>query len=337
MLRLAIVTKTSNNAVWWYRVLPWLYLGRQNRQINITSVSNQNMQSFEAMIGAFDVLVIHCPSTKRDYDCILKAREMGVNVLVDYDDLITSVPGVNSASNYYDNPDVQENVLECYKLANFVTVSTEHLAKQFQESFGAKPDVINNAHNDFILGAFPTAHNEAQNGVSTILWRGSDTHQGDLMRYRYAIEERENIDWHFWGAKPDLIVSKKWGGNLETWTHKPWRHSVPNYFQSLRLLKPQFLFVPLVDDSFNRSKSGIAWLEATYCGAICLASDLPEFKHAYTFTDPSDLMNVLDFIDTNSFDFTNYFANSRAIIYEKFLLSIVNQRRAEALDKMLSL
>lgn len=124
MIKVAVVTKSANNAVWWYRVLPWLYLGRQNRNIDVRVIHHQNLQAFEAMIGGFDVLVIHSPSNQRDYQAILKAREYGVNVLVDYDDLINGVPAWNGASAAYNHDEVQETVLECYKLANHITVST---------------------------------------------------------------------------------------------------------------------------------------------------------------------------------------------------------------------
>lgn len=337
MIKVAVVTKSANNAVWWYRVLPWLYLGRQNRNIDVRVIHHQNLQAFEAMIGGFDVLVMHSPSNQRDYAAILKAREYGVNVLVDYDDLINGVPAWNGASAAYNHDEVQETVLECYKLANHITVSTSELANQFEQQLGKRPDVVNNAHNDFVLGAFPKTNNKPENGISTILWRGSETHAGDLMRYRDVIQDYENIDWHFWGAPPDLIVSKKWGGNLETWNHKLWEREVPRYFQNLRRLKPTYCFVPLYDDVFNRCKSGIAWLEATYAGAVCLASALPEFQHAHQFTTSVDLSNLLDLIDENGIDFSENYLNSVSEIQQNYLLSNVNRLRAEALDKVLGL
>lgn len=336
MLKIAVCQKTANNAVWWYRVLPWQYLGRQLRdKIDVRVVSNQNIFAFESMISTFDVFVIHCPSLRRDHDSMMKARKLGLHVVADYDDLITDVPGVNEASQHYGKDDVKEMVLECYKLANFVTVSTQGLATEFEKSFGKRPMVIDNAWNDFVL-PFKPIHNLPQNGVSTILWRGSNTHAGDLMRFRAALSERENLDWHFWGANPELIISEKYGGLMKTWAYKPWNSDITDYFAAIRNMKPNFFFVPLVDDTFNQCKSRIALYEAAYSGAVCLASNLPEFKDAFTFTDVNDLDNVLDMINENAFDFSDYFTRARSIIQENFLLSSINALRAEALEKTLS-
>ena len=121
-----------------------------------------------------------------------------------------------------------------------------------------------------------------------------------LRKYRLALLGRFHLIWLF------QKVGRQ-SGNMEP---QIWEREVPRYFQNLRRLKPTYCFVPLYDDVFNRCKSGIAWLEGTYAGAVCLASALPEFQHAHQFTTSIDLSNLLDLIDENGIDLSENYLNS---------------------------
>jgi hypothetical protein len=178
--------------------------------------------------------------------------------------------------------------------------------------------------------------NEPQNGVNIVLWRGSSTHQGDMMAYRDAFQEFDNIEYHFWGMAPDLFVGKQYGGHLESWHYKPTEQGIPRYFQNLSLLKPNYLVVPLEDTVFNRCKSKIAWLEATRAGAVCLASALPEFnkRGVFKFLGSEFLRRTFDEIDSNEISIQKFYLESVANIQENYLLSKINHQRALALEKM---
>ena len=105
------------------------------------------------------------------------------------------------------------------------------------------------------------------------------------------------------------------------------------------MLQPNFVVVPLQDDPFNRCKSNIGWLEATYFGAVCLASCLPEFeKPGVVLVNDSDSLHAW-FKDIDE-DFTQrelLFYDSVQEIKKNYLLSRVNQQRAEALKTIWSL
>lgn len=338
-MRIAIISKGENNAVWYYRILPWLYLGRQRYEITVTVVNPQNLNAFESVIPGYDVLICQRPSSTRDYHAMLLAKQYNVRVLADYDDLLFQVPNVNIAAAHFGKDDVQETILNCYKLADHVVVSTDPLADYMEQAFGKCPQVINNAHNDIVMPFFQPAMNEPKNGISTVLWRGSNTHLGDLMKYRDAFQDFANIDFHFWGAAPDLAIGKDYGGHMDTWNYKPWSPGIPDYFKNLKILKPNFIVVPLEDNSFNRCKSNIAWLEATYAGAVCLASNLPEFKriHSVKALNSADLKYLFNQIDTDTADFSSFYLESVEEIKKNYLLSRVNQQRAEALKIIWSL
>ena len=338
-MRIAIISKGDNNAVWYYRILPWLYLGRQNYEITVTVVNPANLNAFESVIPGFDVLVIQRPSARRDYEAMLLAKQYNVRVLADYDDLLFQVPNVNIAAQHFGKDEVQETILNCYKLSDHVVVSTDPLADYIEQAFGKRPQVINNAHNDIVMPIFQPAMNEPKNGISTVLWRGSNTHLGDLMKYRDAFQDFANIDFHFWGAAPDLAIGKDYGGHMDTWNYKPWQPGMPDYFKKGKMLQPNFVVVPLEDNPFNRCKSNIGWLEGTYFGAVCLASGLPEFKKLgiVYFDDVRQLQNSFGSIDEDLVDFNDFYLNSVEEIKKNYLLSRVNQQRAEALKTIWSL
>ena len=333
-MKIAIVSKGENNAVWYYRILPWLYLGRQIHDIQTQVVNPANLNAFESVIAGFDVLIIQRPSCTRDYQAMLLAKQYNVRVLVDYDDLLFQVPSVNIAAQHFNKDEVQEIVLNCYKLADHVTVSTDPLADYMEQAFGKRPQVINNAHNDICMPTFPTKMNVPKNGINTVLWRGSNTHLGDLMKYRDAFQDFANIDFHFWGAAPDLALGRDYGGCLDVWNYKPWQPGMPDYFKSLKNLKPNFMIVPLEGNPFNLCKSNIGWLEATYAGAACLASDLPEFDKpgVITVEEAKQMKNELECIDDAISDYSQYYRDSVEEIQKNYLLTKVNAQRAEALD-----
>ena len=333
-MKIAIINKGENNAVWYYRILPWLYLGRQIADIQTQVVNPQNLNAFESIIAGFDVLVVQRPSSTRDYHAMLLAKQYNVRVLADYDDLLFQVPNVNIAAQHFGKDEVQETILNCYKLADHVVVSTDPLADYMEQTFGKRPQVINNAHNDIVMPIFQPAMNEPKNGISTVLWRGSNTHLGDLMKYREAFQDFANIDFHFWGAAPDLAIGRDYGGYMDTWHYKAWNPGLPEYFKNLKALKPNFMVVPLEDNPFNRCKSNIGWLEATYGGAVCLASWLPEFHKdgvcLYKFA--SELEDLFGQIETTAVDFSSFYLASVEEIQKNYLLTKVNAQRAEALN-----
>lgn len=334
-MKLAIISKGETNAVWYYRILPWLYLGRQISDIHTQVVNPANLNAFEAVIPGFDVLIIQRPSSRRDYEAMLLAKQYNVKVLADYDDLLFQVPNVNIAAQHFGKDEVQEIILNCYKLADHVTVSTDPLADYMEQAFGKRPQVVNNAHNDIVMPIFQPAMNEPKNGISTVLWRGSNTHLGDLMKYREAFQDFANLDFHFWGAAPDLALGRDYGGYLDVWNYKPWSPGMPDYFKNLKALKPNFMVVPLEDNPFNRCKSNIAWLEATYAGAVCLASELPEFDIPGTCINctADDLFDEFVNINENSdYSGSQYYLDSVEEIQKNYLLTKVNVQRAEALN-----
>jgi hypothetical protein len=106
-----------------------------------------------------------------------------------------------------------------------------------------------------------------------------------------------------------------------------------DYFKFFNELNPNIFIYTLKDTQFNRAKSNISWIEATYAGAAVIApSFLPEFANmpgviAYNELMDSVFENVKDYY--KGLAITNDL--SWKYIKENLLLSQVNNKRYQSL------
>jgi hypothetical protein len=111
------------------------------------------------------------------------------------------------------------------------------------------------------------------------------------------------------------------------------------YFEYLKLVNPTIAFVTLSDSLFNRCKSNIAWIEATYAGAVTVCPDW----------DVWELPGVLHYQDIHSFEwglnsamsfsdqqFQEAYALSLSFMLDTLRLSKINQLRSQLLHEVLS-
>ncbi len=111
---------------------------------------------------------------------------------------------------------------------------------------------------------------------------------------------------------------------------------IRQYFLQLQKERPKLLIVPLVDNEFNRSKSNIAWIEATLCGAVCIAPDFPEWRKpgVITYKDDKEFYSAFDWAINAYLDDMN--ENSFKYIKENLMLTDINKLRKTHIEKILS-
>jgi hypothetical protein len=109
------------------------------------------------------------------------------------------------------------------------------------------------------------------------------------MLYTEALEKAmaEFPEWHFlfMGMQPWFLNGSQ---NLYEWPAK----DIIHYFTNVKEILPSLMTVPLDDTLFNRCKSNIAYIEASYFGAVTLAPAWEEWK---------DLPGILTYTDNASF------------------------------------
>ncbi len=225
----------------------------------------------------FDVIYMQRPYAKEHVAMAHYAKRWGIKLWVDYDDLMTNVPRHSPA--YTAHLDSEEHIKKILDLSDIASFSTPELKKQLLDESNEKGCVIPNA--------FPFEPPASPNTESrTILWRGSMTHNRDhtiIGPYCISIAAKyPEWKWVFCGDLPwwsTYIKNSEWAHWME----------VGDYLQAIRHMRPRILLAPLELTVFNLCKSNISWLEATYSGAVCLASKLPEFRYASHFTETTFL------------------------------------------------
>lgn len=287
-----------------------------------------------------DVMFLQRPF--RALDIIAANRQVAWKrpLWVDFDDDLFAIPQHNKASGLYGHPDTQKCVAELVALADLVTVSTQKLGDRYNDIRNriGKPEcvVVPNALHDDFAAARPKHPDKVH---KLVMWRGSDTHESDLLSVTKEIAETfgKRQDWrmHFLGynplwlqrcIRPNQVVS---GAGID----------IMDYHNLLLQICPSIMIVPLENTEFNLAKSNIAWIEATYAGAMVIAPDMPEWRMPgiLNYKDEDhfgELLNyAMDVYDKERFDMVESSWNH---IKEHLLLSKVNQVRMDVLHQLIT-
>lgn len=282
-----------------------------------------------------DMVFFQRPSAAKHVEAIRLAKDMGKPVWVDYDDDLMSVPTDNPAYVIYGRMDIQKNVAEIIDMADAVTVSTQALADNMTER-GLIKDyrVIENALD---INQFPWAtEGLAPDRTNTVMWRGSPSHFRDVLSVTPELTSiiNDSVDWTFEFMGDRLWFLTDRCNPLKTKFTPPM--TMIEYSKHIYAAAPKLFFAPLIDTPFNRAKSNIAWLEATFAGAVCVCPSLPEWTNpgALIYTDNfkevlSTAMMVTDEMRTG------LLKSSWEVIMEKYNLDTQNQKRELVINSLI--
>jgi glycosyltransferase involved in cell wall biosynthesis len=118
--------------------------------------------------------------------------------------------------------------------------------------------------------------------------------------------------WIFVGSYPPKLVDLVIQGKIE---YHSWK-SLQEYPSFINDLNAQAMIAPLLDNSFNRSKSDIKYIEACTLGLPCLLQDMETYKDApdfLKFKTGDDLEQKLDQILSDRKQYNNNIAMLREI------------------------
>ena len=246
-----------------YRCLGPLAALRRHRNLQIQVIENVNWAS----LSMNDIVMLQRPFTSNQLKIAEMAVRHGLPLWVDHDDDVFNLPKGHPAFENYMNPGVHATIANILRLADVVTTSTVAL-KKVCERFNPNVSVIPNALMSNMVGAIRDTDRQR---TGLVYWRGSTTHQRDLDFYTPQMVEvaRRNpaVPWLFHGlGAANYRLLEMIPGSQKTQRVDP-----IEYFSVISNLRPRVFVVPLEDNAFNHSKSNIAWIEATYAGAVCVA------------------------------------------------------------------
>lgn len=264
------------------------------------------------------------------------ARDLGKPIMADYDDDLFCVPTDNPTHATYGAQWVHQNIENVCRMASAVTVSTEALKDRLVR-FNPNVRVVPNALDLDILHPMP----QDMPRNKTVVWRGSHTHVRDLMQHTPAIMDayEKFPEWNFFfvGYNPWWITERM---RPERCSTIPFDGSYVNYMRNLSKIRGAIQIVPLADNEFNRAKSNISYLEASFAGSVALIPDWEEWRlpHTMRYNGADQFHSMLLEMMSGSMDSLSQSANeSWAWVRAYRSLDLMNDLRLDVFRKFLGL
>lgn len=173
---------------------------------------------------------------------------------------------------FFDHPEIRQNLIDNIKACDAVTVSTEPLAAVVRQW---NPDVTvlpNTVHQDLLQWR----HGRYLNRF-TLGWQGSPTHDDDWKVcsphverwFRSAVKRDEPVEFHTIGSLPAGFPG------IYPHRHTDWRETIQDYYRTVDF---DVALAPLKRSVFNDSKSDIRVLEAAAMGIPVIASNVRAYR-----------------------------------------------------------
>ncbi len=248
-----------------------------------------NIPSGNEITLEHDAYILHRVTQPIWLEVAEKLKSKGKKVFIEWDDDLWHIPVWNPAWRHIDQI-ARDVILESFNLADGLIASTEPLAAVMSQlSSGKHVHVLPNLID---LEQWPEP-GPTHDGEVRILWAGSVHHYKDMEVVVDPLEQillkHKNVRVLFFGDMPDsmaeytrihyshlgvMIPHHRYNGRVGFVQPV----ELENYPETLRLLEPDIALCPLVDETFNHSKSNIKWMEMSLAGAAVLASDSPPYQ-----------------------------------------------------------
>lgn len=292
----------------------------------ITTLQTNEVAIGWQILSNFDLILMQRPFTKIAVDLIAYAKSMNKPIWVDYDDNLFALNPENKSYQVYNDPATQENVKNCLKAADAVSVPTEYL-KQCYSQFNKNIEVIPNAFNDGIF-----KRGELKPRAKTAIWRGPDSHIYDMMSYAKEInrccEEFPQWEFDFMGFYPWFLSKTENKGFVPGL-------DIIMYFKKLADLAPSVGHILLHDDTFNRCRSNVGFLEMSYAGAMCVVPSWWNVPGTLSYTDPASYYEAMRSVLSGEVDIVAQNHIAWDYITDCLLLSKVNVGRLQIINSLL--
>ncbi len=256
---------------------PLLALAKKYPGIEIDHIQTYREIAWHTLMK-YDLLFLQRPASPTEVAIIKMCQQIGLPVWCDWDDNYFEIPDSNNRKKNYTLYHI-ECVKFCAKNAQVVTVSTKMLYERFSEL--NKNTVL--IPNMLDTKMFPLTDSDGYSRDNLILWRGSDTHNENLDFYKdeiiKAMDETPDWVWGFFGYVPQWAIDHLPSHRIRIYQDQ----GTIEYMRMMLALRPKIVYVVHSPNNFNVSRSHIAFLEATYAGAICVTPDTQEWIDLPTF------------------------------------------------------
>lgn len=300
--------KTACN---YYRILQPLAKLDELKLAEVQIVQESMLGDERSMTAALwaDVIVFQRPATEAWFNFIKICRKIGKIVVSDYDDDPFNTSPLNPYYGWIGTEEVawqwpdgtkemlwsdgmtskngqvifniEQNINHRdmfkvnFKKSDLVTCTTSILRDSFlliNPNVAVLPNVIDPAF-------FPSGYEMTKREVR-IGWQGGVSHYEDLYLVRGAIErvlrKNKNTKFIYFGDQRFLGLFKNCPQDQIEY-HNWVNHSTYPY--KMALMNLDIALCPLIDNTFNRNKSAIKWMEYSLMKAATIASDIPPYNN----------------------------------------------------------
>lgn len=328
-LKILVIAPNPEDGTSFYRGWgPLLSLSKQYPWIQLLR-SNQSPSWCD--FKSADVVFFQRPDVPMFLKPLKEALQLGKPVWVDYDDLLTDIPFSNPVHVHYWQENVQDVIKTFLRCSTAITLSTQSLGTFMCPERKDAVIILNAWDNDF----YPKFNNPKNRQNISVAWRGSNTHDEDLLSIVNDLPTLTNVEWNFFG-NPSWQFTNAIPEN-STVNISPWS-SLLDFNQIFFEASPAIVIVPLAEHKFNYSKSNCAWIEATRAGAVVLAPNFSEWrKPGITNYSPGEFGSKLTWLTNMPLsERKNLWNQSWAHINQNLALSKINKLRLNLLNKLVN-
>jgi len=225
---------------------------------------------FDKLRGlAPDVIVVQRVLEREQLHYLARVRrEVEAFLVMDLDDLLTSIPRSNKLGRYF-HDDTAQRLREACGLVDRLVVSTPFLAQAYGD-WAPEVVVCRNALPSNVW-SFPPRPFRPFGRRPRVGWAGSSGHLGDLkVLYPVVRALADRVDWVFMGDIPGALA--KYSAEVHP------RVPIDDYPRALYDLDLDLAVAPLVDCDYNSAKSHLRLLELGVCGYPAVCSDVEAFS-----------------------------------------------------------
>lgn len=236
-------------------------------------------------------------------------------LIYDIDDLLWGKNETNGGDKFHGIPsysfsanrvtdEMRDSSIEIMKNVDLVTVSTQYLKDYISKLIDTPIEVLKNTVPMYLYGHRESIIKTDDIKKPVVLYNGAPGHYSNEQK-RKGDWENSWYDWVLKSVKNDEIELKVMGGLpyfLEDVKDKiesfGWVNSF-QYARLMRMLKPDFVISPLIQNEFNSAKSDIKMVESYAIGAIHIGST---FSNGDVSPYDNNVISVPDNCDVNFID-----------------------------------
>jgi glycosyltransferase involved in cell wall biosynthesis len=254
----------------WYRILlPLAALREQGEHTRFGNTLKEEFWDYDVVIAQRTCL----EGPTGIFQRMARSKGNRPKLVYEVDDDLLNLDQHNPSVEFFNNPQIQANIIANLQVADVVTVSTAPLAErlaQYNRNIHVVPNCI------------PAALLDWQHGYHvdriTVGWQGSATHTGDWARaanpigrwFNQARQQGVPVEFHTVGSTPPSFPS----------VHPHRRTDWVGHDRFYHLLDWHFAVAPLAPTVFNTSKSDLRCLEANALGFPVVASDVVAYRES---------------------------------------------------------